>query len=100
MTKRSIEIETAVLSAVELADELTRINLRCAWAGCTARTPLLNTLPPGWRWLLAWQGEAGLDLRNQKFDRDGVLCPQHFSMLHNELLEDIGQRLDQPEGTA
>lgn len=75
---------------------------RCAWRGCRAAVPFMQELPTDWRWLMLWWAPAGVSPLDHRVrpDRDAVLCPLHADMLHNEVLEDIGQRLDQTKGSA
>jgi len=76
---------------------------RCAWSGCTETTPIDPGLPPDWRWLVLWPDTAKAPTFEAILavsERDCVLCPTHADMLHNEVLEDIGQRLDKTEGSA
>lgn len=75
---------------------------KCAWKGCPATTPVNDLpLPNFWRWLALYAGPPGVHpLASRQLDRDAVLCPEHAQMLHLDLLEDIGQRLDHPKGRA
>lgn len=79
---------------------------RCAWKDCEESMvlpePQPKMLPKGWRWLSLWNGPVGIPpwAPGCVEDRDAVLCPKHASQLHNELLEDIGQRLFNTEGSA
>lgn len=77
---------------------------RCAWRGCREAFPILQDMPPGWRWLLLWP-DTGPETPTFNgilavADRDAVLCPEHAAALHNEVLEDIGQRLKTTKGSA
>lgn len=75
---------------------------RCAWKGCLQSCSLSGKLPPGWRWLSLWTGPVGVPpwAPGCIEDRDCVLCPKHAQLLHYELLTDIGQHLDETEGSA
>lgn len=76
----------------------------CAWDGCTATSrPIDAPLPPGWRWLVLFRDTKDTPTFHEMLavaDRDAVLCPEHAGHLHNDLLKDIGQRLDKTEGNA
>ena len=80
--------------------ELGKMQHRCAWAGCTATTPR-GPIPRDWRWLALWWGPPTTPPwgEGNVETRDAVLCPKHWRELDG-LLEDIGQRLDRPEGRA
>lgn len=76
---------------------------RCAWRNCRQTFEITGSdPPPGWRWLALWAGPVGAPpwASGNIEDRDALLCPKHAAQLHNEVLEDIGQRLYVTEGNA
>lgn len=91
----------AMVGMMSLAD-LAGARHRCAWKGCQANFAFKEELPTGWRWLSLWYGPPGLApwAAGCTEVRDAVLCPEHSAELHLELLEDIGQHLDEPKGSA
>jgi hypothetical protein len=98
MTKKPTQFVTAAISVADLAT----LRHRCAWKGCAESFsigPDPNPLPKGWRWLAVWRGPIALPPWSGVQDRDAVLCPKHFEALQG-VLEDIGQRLDETEGSA
>lgn len=91
------------LSAKEVERLVEERGLQCAWNGC--KEFYRGEMPPDWRCLLLfWAPGAVTSIkeisRYRKWDRDAVLCPKHADQLHNHLLMDIGQRLDDTAGNA
>ena len=88
--------------SIPLGELLMKARHRCAWKGCSESLPDLVELPSGWRWLALWWGPPNAPpwAPGTFEDRDAILCPKHASELHNEVLEDIGQRLGETKGRA
>ena len=81
-------------------DQIVRAPHRCAWKGCTEATLIGDAPPKDWRWLALYWGPVGIPPWLSVQDRDAVLCPKHARLLHEELLEDIGQRLEPTKGRS
>ncbi|MBO1024097.1 hypothetical protein IPU75_05170 [Ochrobactrum sp. SD129] len=73
----------------------------CAWNGCGSSTHSPDD--NGWSKLLLYKGKTQLNfvkIPPKDMARDAVLCPEHAHYLHQNVLVNIGDYLNETIGTA